>query len=81
MMINRFSTRGMGWRFSLRSRGISKEVVVIEEADQGEANGFEGAEIGEVGLGESVAVLDGFVEKGAAVAAEGHRWKLVNLGA
>lgn len=54
---------------------------MIEEAEQGETDAFKGVEIGEVGLGEGVAVVDSVVEEGTAVTTEGHRWKVVNLRA
>lgn len=60
---------------------IIKEEVVIEEAEQGEANSSEGVEIGEVSFGEDVAVVDSVVKEGTAFTAEGHRWKVVKLGA
>lgn len=90
MMMNSRITVGWGVVFfSLRGeidnrrrgkggRGI-EEVLVIEEAEQGETDAFKGVEIGEVGLGEGVAVVDSVVEEGTAVTAEGHRWKVVNL--
>lgn len=63
----------MGGEIEEGRGGKGMKEIWMEEAVEREANGFERVEIGEVGLGENIALLDGFVEESAAVEAEGHR--------
>ncbi|GER50207.1 inactive homolog of metal-dependent proteases [Striga asiatica] len=55
--------------------------ILGEKAIEGEPDGLEGLEIGDVGLGEGETLSYGLVEKRAALAAQGHRRRVFELRA
>lgn len=88
---------GLGVGFTVRrgiengrrrsSRGVIVIVIVIvvemetEEVVERETNRLKGVNISDVRLGEGVALVDGFVEKGATLPTEGDRRQVIELGA
>lgn len=84
---------GLGVGFTVRKgiengrRRSSRGVIVIvvemetEEVVERETNRLKGVNISDVRLGEGVALVDGFVEKGATLPTEGDRRQVIELGA
>ena len=64
----------------MRRRGYVSEIN-FNEVMQGTAYGLEGVNVSYVGSRERVTLVDGFVEEGATLAAEGDGGKVVKLGA
>lgn len=86
---------GLGVHFTVRreiangrrrsSKGVIVMVIVIEieleEVVEGETNRLKRVNISDVRLGEGVAPVDGFIEKGATLPTEGDRRQVIELGA
>lgn len=79
---SRFGRRLGGMGFSVSGGEIKEgrrglvsggDIGVVEESVERSADAFKGVEVGEVGLGEVVALPDGAVQKRAPIPAQSHR--------